>query len=917
MDGRGGRGESVAIIGMACRFPGARDPAEFHDLAAAGRDMFQRVAALPGRSLRAAVLDDWSLPQIADDPVTGGLWPDVGPVRKLAAETAALALADAGLREVAGTCRTGLIIASGVPGLGEQVGEEFGFPGCGLFARPAHVSSLHAVVAAAGALQTGELDLAVAGGAELGLDPVWLALQDRAGALGAGEMRVYAADPAGLLPGEGCGMVVLVRAADARAAGVPVYAEIAGWSTPPAGSERSGPVLLQAYERAGVDPADVQLIEGQGIGTTPGDSAELAALTQLRRDGRDHGTVAALGAVSACIGYARAAAGIASLVKAAVAMAAGTIPPGPDCPRPHPLIASGEALLRLPVRPEPWPDGAPGPSGARRPRLAAVNSLGTTDPAVLAGHQGLRDAEGIHLVLRREAETDRWAGRRRRADRAAGAGAGAEVRGTGAQAGETGAEGRGTGVVTVREGGGRPRVFVLRGGDRGTLAGQLDVIAASAAALPDDGLDGLARQLAAGALQAGDHPVPLRVALTAASPCQLAGQAGDAARLLRTGGQADMIGSPEVRVSAGAGGSVVVLFPGCAESAAGQPALLAASLQALRTLDALGVRPAIGVGYGLAEITGLAWAGCIPMAEAARLVAQCGQVLRACACGTGAMARVTADTETARALSSADRLHIAAYEGPRTHVLAGSTACVRELTRRAAVLGVAVEVLDGGKRAVPMHSPGMARCVAPLRSVFADTSFGPPRRRLISTITGRLVTAEDDMARLLAGQVTRPVLFAQAMAQATAGADLIMTAGLGPDAGLTARAAECGGVPAVPIPALPPGNTDHAGRPGAALTQALAALFTAGALTDLTPFLPTGKAGEEGRAREGATGGGRELSGSTLASRTVPRMRAAEEADPSGPAPAEPAPAEPTPAEPAPAGAASCGGAGNPARSVT
>ena len=582
MDGRGDRGESVAIIGMACRFPGARDPAEFHDLAVAGRDMFQPVAALPGRPLRAAVLDDWSLPRIADDPVTGGLWPDAGPVRKLAAEMTALALTDAGLREVAGTCRTGLIIASGVPGLGEQVGEEFGFPAYGLFSRSAHVSSLHAVVAAAGALQTGELDLAVAGGAELGLDPVWLALQDRAGALGAGEMRVYAADPAGLLPGEGCGMVVLVRAADARAAGVPVYAEIAGWSTPPAGSERSGPVLLQAYQRAGVDPADVQLIEGQGIGTAPGDSAELAALTQLRRDGRDHGTVAALGAISACIGYARAAAGIASLVKAAVAMAAGTIPPAPGCPQPHPLIASGEALLRLPVRPEPWPDGAPGPSGARRPRLAAVNSLGTTDPAVLAGHQGLRDAEGIHLVLRREAETDRWAGRRRRADRAAEAGAGAEdPRGRE----ETGAEVRGTGAATVREGGGRARVFVLRGGDRGALAGQLDVIAARAAALPDDGLDGLARQLAAGALQAGDHPMPLRVALTAASPCQLAGQAGDAARLLRTGGQADWAdrtGSPEVRVSAGAGGAVVVLFPGCAESAAGQPALLAASLQALR-----------------------------------------------------------------------------------------------------------------------------------------------------------------------------------------------------------------------------------------------------------------------------------------------------------------------------------------------
>src|SRR6266700_3615938 len=875
MDGRGDHGESVAIIGIACRFPGARDPAEFHDLAVAGRSMFQPATALPGRPLRAAVLDDWNIPQIpADDFLTGALSPpDLGPVRKLAAEMTALALTDAGLREVAGTCRTGLIIASSVPGLGDQVREEFGFAARGPFPRSAQVSSLHAVVAAAGALQTGELDLAVAGGAELGLDPVWLALQDRAGALGAGEMRVYAADPAGLLPGEGCGMVVLVRAADARAAGVPVYAEIAGWSTPPADSKRSGPVLLQAYQRAGVDPADVQLIEGQGIGTGPGDSAELAALTQLRRSGLDHGTVAALGAISACIGYARAAAGIASLVKAAVAMAAGTIPPGPGCPGPHPLITSGEALLRLPARPEPWPDGAPGPSGARRPRLAAVNSLGTTDPAVLAGHQGLRDAEGIHLVLRREAEADRWAGRRRAAAAEAAEGAeGAEVA-AGAEVRGTDAEVRGTAGLAVREGSGRARVFVLRSGDRGALAGQLDLIAASAAALTDDGLDGLARQLAVDALQAGDHPVPLRVALTAASPRQLAGQAGDAARLLRTGGQADPDGpdgSPEVRVSAGARGSVVVLFPGCAESAAGQPALLAASLQALGTLDVLGVRPATGVGYGLAEITGLAWAGCIPTAEAARLVAQCGQVLRACACGTAAMARVATDAEMARTLGAPGSLHIVACEGPRTHVLAGSTAGIRELTRRAGMLGVPVEVLDGGRGTTPMHSPGMAGCAVPLRSVFAGTSFGSPRRRLVSTVTGRLITPEDDVARLLTSQVTRPVLFAQAMARAAGAADLIVTAG--PDAGLAAKAAECTGVPAVLIPAAPLSASIADGLPSPALTQAIAALFTAGALTDLTPFL--------GPARPSVSGG--TLASGPVVAR-VPRMRTAEAPGPPGP----------------------------------
>lgn len=345
MDGRGDQDGAVAIIGMACRFPGAQDPAEFHELLVAGRRMFQPVDALRGRPLHAALLDDWVPPVSFGDP---GLGPhDLGPVQKLAAEMTALALTDAGLLDVAGSTRTGLLIASVTPSLCDLVRGEFGCSASGPYPPAAYASSLHAVTAAADALQAGDLDLAVAGGVELGIDPVWLALQARAGTLATAEMRVYAADPAGLLPGEGCAMVVLARSADARAAGVPVYAEIAGWSTPrvmaPAGAAETS---REAYRQAGIDPADIQLAEGQGTGTAAGDTAELAALAELRRGGT---AVAALGAASASIGYAKAAAGIASLVKTALAMAAGTIPPGTGSTRPHPLIESGEALLRMPA----------------------------------------------------------------------------------------------------------------------------------------------------------------------------------------------------------------------------------------------------------------------------------------------------------------------------------------------------------------------------------------------------------------------------------------------------------------------------------------------------------------------------------------------------------------------------------------
>ena len=231
--------------------------------------------------------------------------------------------------------RAGLSIASSVAGVGELVREQSGLTGDADWPRTAAASSLHAVAAAAEALRAGNLDLAVAGGAELGLDPAWLTAAARAGTLGRDEMRVYAAEPCGLLPGEGCGIVVLVRSADAHAAGVPIYAEIAGWSTVPVSpSALDDRAILQAYRQAGIDPADIQLIEGEGRGTAAGDLAELTAFGRLRQGGR---ATAALGAVAAGIGYTRAAAGIASLIKTALAMAVGTIPSG------HPVRAAAPA----------------------------------------------------------------------------------------------------------------------------------------------------------------------------------------------------------------------------------------------------------------------------------------------------------------------------------------------------------------------------------------------------------------------------------------------------------------------------------------------------------------------------------------------------------------------------------------------
>ena len=120
-----------------------------------------------------------------------------------------------------------------------RISSYFGFRGGGQAVDGACASSLQAVASACAALAAHDIDVALAGGVDLSLDPLELAGLAGAG-LAAGDVRVYDEHPTGYLPGEGCGVVVLMRTAQARAAGLPVYAEIAGWGTSAGGQAGRG-----------------------------------------------------------------------------------------------------------------------------------------------------------------------------------------------------------------------------------------------------------------------------------------------------------------------------------------------------------------------------------------------------------------------------------------------------------------------------------------------------------------------------------------------------------------------------------------------------------------------------------------------------------------------------------------------------
>ncbi|GGS75930.1 type I polyketide synthase [Streptomyces cinerochromogenes] len=246
-------------------------------------------------------------------------------------------------------------------------------------------SSLVAVDQAVTALTTGRCDLMLAGGVHHCHDITLWSVFSQLRALSPTErIRPFHRDADGILIGEGTGVVVLKRLADAERDGDRVYAVIrgtgvagdgrtAGLVTPdPGGQTRA---VRQAWRAAGLDPAapdSIGLLEAHGTATPAGDTAELTTLAEVFGPGAGHlpdPGRPVLGSVKSMIGHTMPAAGVAGLVKAALALHHRTLLPTLHCDDPHPGLAA--TRFRTLDRALPWETG-----GHRTPRRAAVNAFG-------------------------------------------------------------------------------------------------------------------------------------------------------------------------------------------------------------------------------------------------------------------------------------------------------------------------------------------------------------------------------------------------------------------------------------------------------------------------------------------------------------------------------------------------------------
>jgi enediyne polyketide synthase len=238
----------------------------------------------------------------------------------------------------------------------------FDFHGGAFVIDGACASSLATVITAANMLASNDLDLALAGGVDISLDPFELVGFSRNGALSKSEIRPYDRRGDGFIAGEGGGLVVLKRLEDAQADGDCVYAVIRGWGM--ASDGRAGimqPVASQqaaaverAAARAGCKLQELDFIEGHGTGTRAGDRTELegVALAMASEPGATRTAPersCGIGSLKSLIGHTKATAGVASLIKAVAAVNRRVVPPTAGCDEPNEAF-NGAAERLFPIR---------------------------------------------------------------------------------------------------------------------------------------------------------------------------------------------------------------------------------------------------------------------------------------------------------------------------------------------------------------------------------------------------------------------------------------------------------------------------------------------------------------------------------------------------------------------------------------